>query len=343
MEIIFGSWLFGPSYGNFLIPRNIVRAFDTTGLYASGGVIHYTRDEHGLRGNYNKLADIDFLTIGGSTTNQVYIDDDKTWQDVLRRNFLAAGKQVTVVNAGVDGHSTFGHIATFDKWFPLIPKLKAKYIIAYIGINDAALKDATKYDTMQAPYPLKRARYYVLNHSALYYLFRTVRGMLRADDAKLIHGTSSYHTVEWTEAFERDTSFKIPDAYVEMLDKFRARVRVLMDKVRAFGAVPVLVTQPIASYRFKDGKVLVPRNKNGEAMTDGYIRIMIYNAAIMGECITAKAICLDLASKVTFEVMDFYDGIHMTPEGNKKVGNFLFEKLRDTAFTNLASDSKAAQ
>ena len=64
MEIIFGSWLFGPSYGNFLIPRNIVRAFDTTGLYASGGVIHYTRDEHGLRGNYNKLADIDFLTIG---------------------------------------------------------------------------------------------------------------------------------------------------------------------------------------------------------------------------------------------------------------------------------------
>lgn len=296
-----------------------------------------------MRGKYNKLADIDFLTIGGSTTNQVYIDDDKTWQDVLRRNFLAAGKQVTVVNAGVDGHSTFGHIATFDKWFPLIPNLKAKYVVAYIGINDTAFKDENKYDTMQAPNLLKRARYYILNHSALYYLFRTVRGVLRANDAKLIHGTSSYHTVEWAKAFERDASFKIPDAYVEMLDKYRARVRVLMEKIRALGAVPVLVTQPIASYRFKDGKVLVPRNKNGEPMTDGYIRIMIYNAATMGECITAKAICLDLASEVTFEVMDFYDGIHMTPEGNKKVGNFLFEKLRDTVFTNLARDSKAAR
>jgi hypothetical protein len=116
-----------------------------------------------------------------------------------------------------------------------------------------------------------------------------------------------------------------------------------MEKIRAFGAVPILVTQPTASYRFKDGKILVPRNKNGEPMPDGYIRIMIYNAATMDECITAKAICLDLANEVTFEVTDFYDDFHMTPKGNKKVGNFLFEKLRDTAFTTLARDSNAAQ
>ncbi len=53
--------------------------------------------------------------------------------------------------------------------------------------------------------------------------------MLHANDAKLIHGASSYHSAEWTEAFERDASFKIPDAYVEMLDKYRARVHVLME------------------------------------------------------------------------------------------------------------------
>jgi hypothetical protein len=45
----------------------------------------------------------------------------------------------------------------------------------------------------------------------------------------------------------------------------------------------------------------------------------------MENCVTAKAICLDLASEVTFEAMNFYDGIHMTPEGNKKVGNFLYK------------------
>jgi lysophospholipase L1-like esterase len=296
-----------------------------------------------LRGNYNKLADIDFLTIGGSTTNLLYIDDDKTWQEEIRKNFLAGGKQVTVVNAGVDGHSTFGHIATFDKWFPLIPYLKAKYVIAYIGINDKGLKDENKYDTMQAPSLLKRARYYVLNNSALYYLFRTVRGMLRANDAKLIHGASSFHSVEWTEAFDRGASFRTPNRYVEMLNKYRARVRFLIKKIRAFGAVPILVTQPTASYRFKDGKVLVPKNNDGEPMPDGYISIMSYNAATMEECETAKAICLDLANEVTFEVMDYYDGIHMTPEGNKKVGNFLYKKLKDKTLTALASDSKVAQ
>jgi len=343
IEIIFGSWLFGTSYGNFLIPRNVVRTFDTTDLYASGGTIHYSRDKHGLRGEYNKLADIDFLTIGGSTTNLLYIDDDKTWQEELRRNFLGGGKQVTVVNAGVDGHSTFGHIATFDKWFPLIPTLKSKYVIAYIGINDRGLKDENKYDTMQAPDPLKRARYYILNHSALYYLFRTVRGMLRAKNAKLIHGASSYHTVEWVESFEQGASFVIPNSYVDMLDKYRARVRFLIKKITAFGAVPVLVTQPIASYRFKDGKVLLPKNKNGEPMPNGYIGIMSYNAATMEECVEAKAICLDLASEVTFEIMDFYDSIHMTPEGNKKVGNFLYKKLQDIESTTLFKDGKAAR
>jgi hypothetical protein len=68
---------------------------------------------------------------------------------------------------GVDGHSTFGHIATFDKWFPLIPNLKAKYIISYIGIHDSGLKNEKKYNTMQTPDLLKRARYYILNHIAL--------------------------------------------------------------------------------------------------------------------------------------------------------------------------------
>ena len=41
------------------------------------------------------------------------------------------GKDVYVVNAGVDGQSTVGHIKNFDWWFPNIPDLKVKYFLFY--------------------------------------------------------------------------------------------------------------------------------------------------------------------------------------------------------------------
>ena len=71
-----------------------------------------------FRGNYNSTADIDILTVGGSTTKQHYIGDGFTWQDILSKNFQSHNEQISVVNAGIDGQSTFGHINNFHDWFP---------------------------------------------------------------------------------------------------------------------------------------------------------------------------------------------------------------------------------
>ena len=49
----------------------------------------------------------------------------------------------------------------------------------------------------------------------------------------------------------------------------------------------------------------------------------------MNVCREAGAICIDLASMIEFQDEDFYDRIHSTPAGTKKIGLFLFEKLKD--------------
>ncbi|MGH6660813.1 MAG: SGNH/GDSL hydrolase family protein, partial [Rhodospirillales bacterium] len=204
-ELAFGGWLFGHNYGTLVIPKNFTRVFDVDSLYGGGRVL-YRRDKHGLRGQYHSHSDIDILTIGGSTTNEIFIDEDATWTAVIAREFEAAGRPVTVVNAGVDGQSTVGNIKNFDLWFPKIPGLKARYVLALLGINDAAvIKSGENY--FAGPFRkskqdrmvdlLRPTKQYLINNSALYALFRNIRGIIRARDAKLIHSSNSYTGTEW--------------------------------------------------------------------------------------------------------------------------------------------------
>jgi lysophospholipase L1-like esterase len=117
--------------------RDVDLTYDVGGLYQTDNKqIRYKRDSYGLRGNYGTPGQIDILTVGGSTTDQRFISEGATWQDVLHHVFAAHGKTVHVANAGVDGQSTYGHIKDFDWWFPYIPNLKARYFLFYLGIND---------------------------------------------------------------------------------------------------------------------------------------------------------------------------------------------------------------
>ena len=135
-EVVFGGWVFGPNYGSLIIPKDFQRRFDTANLYAGGGIIYYKRDGYGLRGEYDDPSKIDILALGGSTTNERFIDESQTWTAVLGQEFRRHGQEVVVVNAGVGGQSTIGHIKNFELWFPMIPDLKARYVLVYVGIND---------------------------------------------------------------------------------------------------------------------------------------------------------------------------------------------------------------
>jgi hypothetical protein len=122
LEILFGSWFSNDGWERALalnIPVNLRVVYDASDLYDGGQRVVYTRDEYGLRGSYGTPADIRILTVGGSTTNQRSITDGRTWQDELARALRERDIHAPVANAGVEGHSTFGHLASFRYWFPL--------------------------------------------------------------------------------------------------------------------------------------------------------------------------------------------------------------------------------
>ena len=148
LELAFGSWVRPNRINRLNLVRDRTMRYDASALYPAPNSVTYTRDAFGFRGSYDSPGEIDILTIGGSATDQRFITDGATWQDVIAREFAAEGKRVSVVNAGVDGQSTYGHIKDFEWWFPNVPGLKAKYVLFYIGANDVFKDTGSDYDDL---------------------------------------------------------------------------------------------------------------------------------------------------------------------------------------------------
>jgi hypothetical protein len=327
-ELIFGNWIFGPDYRELNLPRNTVRVFDVEGLYAGGGTITYSRDAHGFREPYDDILDIDVLTLGGSTTNQLYVDDDKTWHAVMRNAFKAAGKDVSIVNAGVDGQSSRGHIAVFERWFPLIEGLKARYILAYVGINDVALEYADQYDDMRSPDPVRRLAAWAKNKSAVYDLYKTIKGMLAARDAHVVHASEPRRGLTWEKWRRRDLDSNVSDQYRVPLAAYEKRLHRLAAAIEAFGSKPVFVTQPSADYRIQGDWYLLPTGPQQSAIQSRFLQLDAFNRLTMQVCLELDAICIDLANELVFEDDDFYDRIHNTDSGTEKIGRYLFRAMQ---------------
>ncbi|MBI5184572.1 MAG: SGNH/GDSL hydrolase family protein [Nitrospinae bacterium] len=87
------------------------------------------------------------ITVGGSTTECFYLSDGKTWTDVLGKKLNARFSNGTWINnAGLDGHSTFGHLVLMEDY---IVRLKPKIALFLVGINDLGREDLRSYDQVQ--------------------------------------------------------------------------------------------------------------------------------------------------------------------------------------------------
>ncbi|HEC14560.1 MAG TPA: SGNH/GDSL hydrolase family protein [Rhodospirillales bacterium] len=330
IDLIFGAWIFGENYGVMIIPKNIARQFDVQGLYGGGRSI-FKRDKNGLRGRYEDPSKIDILTVGGSTTNEILVTEGKTWSDVLAAEFSANGNPMVVVNAGVDGQTTIGHLKNFDLWFPKIPDLKARYVLVYVGINDLVRlhreNHAPKQDRLTESRRLFKQ--YMLNNSAIYAFFRNVRGMIRARDARLVHTQENYSGSTWALPEKQPDVDAAERKWAAGLNAYGRRLRALIRRIRVFGAVPILVTQSRAGYRLRGAKVWGRLQQDGSVDTGAYVDLSALNRRTMSECRAAKAICIDLAAELFFEDGDHYDPLHTTPKGSAKIGHYLYGKLKD--------------
>ena len=100
----------------------------------------YKRNYHGFRGDEVDPSLIEAVIIGGSTTDERYKPYDLTITYNLNSLLQKKGYNFKIINAGIEGQSSVGHIFNFKHWFPKLKNFSPKLYIFYIGINDFATK-----------------------------------------------------------------------------------------------------------------------------------------------------------------------------------------------------------
>jgi lysophospholipase L1-like esterase len=320
IEAIFGGWFSANGFGALRIPRNVELRHEVTNAGKNDGIAIYRRDRWGLRGAHKSPGEIHVLAIGGSTTNELYVDDNQTWTAVLQQRFAAAGRTVVIANAGIDGHSTVGHLNSFELWFPHVPDLKPKFVLFYVAINDVQVEEHSRYDTITPPTPWQRFQRYVSNESALNSAFRTLRGMVRARRARLVYlkDPPDIRPIDGKPVLDAAS-------YDVRIGKYAARLAALASKTREWGARPIFITQRRGDAFTIDGKNYAT---GPNALRDRLIQ-NLFNAATLRVCRATREICIDLAGEIDLTAADFTDAIHTRPTGSRRIGFYLYDKLKD--------------
>jgi lysophospholipase L1-like esterase len=325
VELYFGTWLSGKGAISKFDAQPDTLEKRASPFYPPGTAITFRRDRYGLRGGPENPADIDVLAIGGSTTIERYLDEGDTWTAVLQRLLREGGCPTTIANAGIDGYSTAGNIASFDGWLDTIPGLKPRFVLVYVGINDAILnpRKADFLGSERYPTRWRQFEHFVAAHSALHRAYSMLRGALRARKAKLVYNQSPVpRTIAWQPA-------ALPAGFAatatEKVAAYRQRLAELSRLIHTFGARPVYVTQRRADGRQVDGQWQQWPGTNGARDTATLDAI---DAATLAFCHASGEACVDLAGQIVLGPGDFSDSIHTSPAGSARVAQFLADALR---------------
>lgn len=345
-EIFFGDWIFKNEWrdANYL---NIIRNYKSETTIKNlveedlSYRIYYSRDFYGLRSSCNYEKNIDILTIGGSTTDQRYISDENTFQEVLQKKISKnLNKKICIFNAGVDGHSTHGHIKSFDNWFNLIPDFNPKIIFLYIGINDAGIRDYPNlfdYKNYENASILKKIYHESVTINGLRRLKYIVKSLLTRNvygDHLLLHSKSIYKYTATSITNEFD---KIN---IKNIEKFKSRLDILLDKISKYDSKVVCISQPHFLVNKIDDEIIgidsafeyKGKHYNG---LDFEKSISSINEVMKSNCEFYIEISSD---KFNFE-KDFYDPVHMLPSGSKKLASIIFEEMINLKIINYIENT----
>lgn len=316
IELAFGDW-----FATFTPPAVVIvdrsYTFHQT-LYDPPGEVLYVRDRYGLRGLHVPLAQVGLVTVGGSTTDQRYITEGQTWQDVLQ----SLGG-IHVANAGADGMSSQGHIIAVSEWLHRIPGLHAKYYLHYVGVNDATLgQHSATYDRPGRRAPLLQAirrRSVIVKEAAKIW-------PPAIEPREVSHGRITVAN-DATPKMHRP-AIEANDVLNFIETTYKPNLRRLIALHRQRAESVIFVSQPAhpGIVRWADGEPLV----STEYQLDQWaVALGLVNRATAAICRETADICRfsDVATQVQFEMRDFYDLVHATPSGAGKIGRFLSQEL----------------
>lgn len=323
------------------------------------GVANFNVNSNGIRGNeVSPENQYRILAIGGSTTECLFLDQEKSWPYALQNKLNAhhrSKSKVWVGNAGKSGLSTREHLMHMKYMLPQLPRIDAVIILA--GCNDLIrrLIENKNYDPnfldnyeywkhrlirgafSDTPYfPGKyrfRSGYYgelatvsLINNAMEIYSRREMiqdeAGNMFVNLRNLRKGAS--------EIVE-----DLPDL-ASGLEEYKKNLNVIIDMAKHQSVRIIFLTQPSLWKKnmTEQEKALLwygwiesfksKRYYSEIALMRG---MQAYNNALLQVCQARGVECIDLAEMLPKNSAIFYDDVHFTDKGSLITADIIFKYL----------------
>jgi hypothetical protein len=293
-------------------------------------VIVNTRNSLGFRGPElprDTTLLLRVIAIGGSTTECHFLGDDRTWPFLLGKKLGDSFPRCWMNNAGLDGHSTYGHIILLNDE---VKRLKPSVILFLTGINDVETESPTFHDRLNTRGAVADWRHYLFQNSEV---LNVILNLCRGWRAQRFNNTT--HTMMVLDPLKRK---ELPDSVTRerlarqapFLEGYKSRLEQLADTCLAWHILPVFLTQP---NQFGEGRdpvtgadlELYPTDGADVPMNGRLIWQMLeqYNGVTRAMCAEKKLPLIDLARLMPKDSRYFYDMSHFTNVGAEEVSGLL--------------------
>lgn len=262
------------------------------------------------------------LAVGGSTTQCIFLDDRHHWPILLQERLRRTQPGAWVNNAGIDGHTTRGHRALLEE---VVLKLKPRYVLFLVGINDLGLSldratrlEGSPYDDVEWWRTSWKVR--LMKHSRLAALAYKLKQRY-LDKAVAMRGAHR----NWVPEEVPPESLR-PVTDLPQLEEFRANLAELVRLCQDRGIEPIFLTQPLAvttNEPWMRVRAAVAWDAEALAVSAAeFARLMgLYNRATLEVASRLHVPAFDLAAAVPPVPENFYDLCHFTEAGAARVAD----------------------
>ena len=287
-------------------------------LYDGKKNIDYIKDKYGFRGLRNDVSEIDILVVGGSTTDERYLETVDTWSEKLEKKINNTYKNlnIDIVNAGIDGQSTMGHIWNFKNWFSQIDNFKTKYIFFYIGVNEIFSEELKSSNKIQIknPISIKIKKWLKQNNGVVYRFYNLYYKKYFSNDILNVG-----HKIRKANYKLINDNYYIHDNKITELNY---RLDELVKLSKNFNAIPVFITQKTLRHKIKNNKIYSINDINY------YHKEKLTSEIIINNCKKNKIFCIDLFNKIEFSEDSLYDLVHASPIGANLIASKIFDEIK---------------
>lgn len=243
-------------------------------------------------------------------------------------------------NAGLDGHSTFGHVILLRD---VLLKLHPKVLLFLVGANDVGRDDLVRQDRLslrdEAP-AWKQVMITISEQSRFAAWLENMTRALAARRRGLAHHDLELGRLATVDISPQTIQTELKRHKESYVSSYKKRLEQLISSSRLAGILPVLITQPALFGGGKDDvtgvdlkRVEVTKGENGDV---AWRVLELYNDATRSVAREKQVPLIDLAHEMPKTSRYFYDFYHFTNAGSEAAASIVSKDLQPVLTASVA-------